>query len=108
MIHETQSVQISQQQDERNIHVIVKTMCPPVTTPMAHVPRCMSYHKAIVVITGKAHCLHDNIYVYTDIYIYIYIYIIYIYILYIYIYIYIDIYMYVCLHLYYYYCNLLN
>ena len=44
----------------------------PVTTPMAHVPRCMSYHKAIVVITGKAHCLHDNIYVYTYIYIYIY------------------------------------
>ena len=43
----------------------------PVTTPMAHVPRCMSYHKAIVVITGKAHCLHDNIYVYTYIYIYI-------------------------------------
>ena len=65
----------------------------PVTTPMAHVPRCMSYHKAIVVITGKAHCLHDNIYVYTYIYIYIYIY---------------YIYMYVCLHLYYYYCNLLN
>ena len=24
-----------------------------------HVPKCMSCHKAIVVITGKAHCFHD-------------------------------------------------
>ena len=32
-----------------------------------HVPKCMSCHKAIVVITGRAHCLHD----YTYIYIYI-------------------------------------
>ena len=27
-----------------------------------HVPKCMSCHKAIVVITGRAHCFHDNIY----------------------------------------------
>ena len=26
-----------------------------------HVPKCMSFHKAIVVITGRAHCFHDNI-----------------------------------------------
>ena len=29
-----------------------------------HVPKCMSCHKAIVVITGRAHCFHDNIYIY--------------------------------------------
>ena len=27
-----------------------------------HVPKYMSCHKAIVVITGRAHCFHDNIY----------------------------------------------
>ena len=26
------------------------------------VPKCMSYHKAIVVITGRAHCFHDCTY----------------------------------------------
>ena len=29
MIHDTQSSQTSQQQDERNIYAIMKTMCPP-------------------------------------------------------------------------------
>ena len=29
MIHDTQSAQISHKQDERNIYVIMKTMCPP-------------------------------------------------------------------------------
>ena len=28
-----------------------------------HVPKCMSCHKAIVAITGRAHCFHDNIYI---------------------------------------------
>ena len=28
-IYDTQSAEISQKQDERNIHVIMKTMCPP-------------------------------------------------------------------------------
>ena len=28
MIHDTQSAQISQKQDERNIYAIMKTMCP--------------------------------------------------------------------------------
>ena len=29
MIHNTQSAQISQKQDEGNMYVIMKTMCPP-------------------------------------------------------------------------------
>ena len=29
MIHNTQSAQISQKQDGRNIYAIIKTMCPP-------------------------------------------------------------------------------
>ena len=28
-----------------------------------HVPKCMSCHKAIVVITGRAHCFHDYMYI---------------------------------------------
>ena len=57
----------------------MKTMCPPgyhhksfvATQTVHHVPKCMSCHKAIVVITGRAHCFYDNItYI---IYIYIYI-----------------------------------
>ena len=28
-----------------------------------HVPKCMSYHKAFVMITGRAHCFHDYIYI---------------------------------------------
>ena len=55
----------------------MKTMCPPgyhhngfVATHAlghmmygsSHVPKCMSCHKAIVVITGRAHCFHDYIY----------------------------------------------
>ena len=27
------------------------------------VPKCMSYHKAILVITGRTHCFHDCIYI---------------------------------------------
>ena len=29
MIHDTQSAQISQKHDERNIYAMMKTMCPP-------------------------------------------------------------------------------
>ena len=36
------------------------------------VPKCMSCHKAIVVITGRAHCFHDYIYIYIYIYIHIF------------------------------------
>ena len=32
--------------------------------------KCMSCHKAIVVITGRAHCFHDCTYIYIYIYIY--------------------------------------
>ena len=46
----------------------MKTMCPPVyrhngfvaTHALEHMmPKCMSCHKAIVVITGRADCFHD-------------------------------------------------
>ena len=76
MIHDTQSAEISQKQDECNINVIMKTMCPPgyhhngfaATHALGHitvnhVPKCMSCHKAIVVITGRTHCFHDYIYI---------------------------------------------
>ena len=55
---------------------IMKTMCPPGyhhngfcgnsctwAHDVHHVPKCMSCHKAIVVITGRAHCFHDCIYI---------------------------------------------
>ena len=55
----------------------MKTMCPPRLSPqwfcgnsctwahdVHHVPKCMSCHKAIVVITGRAHYFHDYIYIY--------------------------------------------
>ena len=29
MIHDTQSAQISQKQEERNLYAIMKTLCPP-------------------------------------------------------------------------------
>ena len=50
----------------------METMCPPsyhhngfvaTHTLGHHVPKCMSCHKAIVVITGRAHCFHDYIYI---------------------------------------------
>ena len=50
----------------------MKTMCPPgyhhngfVAThvPKTSLPKCMSCHKAIVVITGRVHCFHDCIYI---------------------------------------------
>ena len=54
----------------------MKTMCPPgyhhngleATHTLGHMicpsmPKCMSCHKAIAVITGRAHCFHDCIYI---------------------------------------------
>ena len=51
-------------------------MCPPgyhhngleATHTLGHMicpsmPKCMSCHKAIAVITGRAHCFHDCIYI---------------------------------------------
>ena len=34
-----------------------------------HVPKWMSCYKAIVVITGRAHCFHDSIYIYTSLHV---------------------------------------
>ena len=45
------------------IYGIMKTMCPPSYHHHGFVPKCMSCHKAIVVITGRAHCFHDYIYI---------------------------------------------
>ena len=69
------------------IYAILKTMCPPgyhhnglvATRALGHmmyglrktydrtsvhyVPKCMSYHKAIVVTTERTHCFHDCIYI---------------------------------------------
>ena len=50
MIHDTQSAQISQKQDEHNIYVIMKTMCPS------------SYHHNSFVAT---HALGHMMYGYT-------------------------------------------
>ena len=37
--------------------------------PIHHVPKCMICHKAIVAIAGRAHCSHDCIYLYINIYV---------------------------------------
>ena len=86
MIHDTQSAQILQKQDYgRNIYAIMKTMCSPgyhhnnfVAThalghrtscaqyTVYHVRKCMSCHKAIVVITAMGHCFHDCTYIGRD------------------------------------------
>ena len=47
----------------------MKTMCTHALgqygyITVHHVPKCMSCHKAIVVITGRADCFHDYIYIY--------------------------------------------
>ena len=43
-----------------NNRTIVHTLCPPT---VHHVPKCMSCHKALVVITRRAHCFYDDIYI---------------------------------------------
>ena len=46
----------------------METICPPgfhhngSVATLHHVPKCMSCHKAIVVITGRANC-HDYMYI---------------------------------------------
>ena len=59
MIHDTQSAQISQKQDERNIYVIMKTMCPP-----GH------HHNGFVATHALRHMMY-GIYIYIYIYIYV-------------------------------------
>ena len=58
MIHDTQSAQISQKQDERNLYAIMKTMCPP-----------GYHHNGFVATHTWAHDVHVH-----DVYIYIYVY----------------------------------
>ena len=74
MIHDTQSAQISQKRNiyERNIYVIMKTMCPPgyhhngfVAT---HALRYMMYG---YIGVSRAGIKSNNIYIYIYIYIYI-------------------------------------
>ena len=44
-------------------HMMSGSSCTSCTSTVHHVPKCMSCHKAIVVITGRAHCFHDCIYI---------------------------------------------
>ena len=41
----------------------VATHTPGNDATVHHVPKCISCHKAIVVITGRTHCFHDCIYI---------------------------------------------
>ena len=50
----------------------MKTMCPPgyhhssfteTHATVDHVPKCMFCHRTIVVITRRAHCFHDCMYI---------------------------------------------
>ena len=63
MIHDTQSAQISQKQDQYDIYFIMRTMCPP------------GYHHNGFVATHVPKCIYTYIYI---LYIYTYIYISYI------------------------------
>ena len=40
------------------VYAIMKTMCPPCYQTVHHVTKCMSCHRAIVMITGRAHYFH--------------------------------------------------
>ena len=61
MIHDTQSAQISQKQDERNIYVIMKTMFPP-----------GYHHNGFVATHALGHMMYGSC---AQVYEYIYIYI---------------------------------
>ena len=82
MIHVSQSAEVSQKQNERNIHSFMKAICPPVITTMA---LCQLMHLGticmVIYIYRCIYILYIYVYIYINIYIYIYIY------LYIYIYI---------------------
>ena len=41
----------------------VRKYCFQTSDVKHQVPKCISCHKAIVVITGRAHCFHDYIYI---------------------------------------------
>ena len=70
VIHDTQGAQISQKQDEWNLYGIMKTMY---TLGYGHNnfvvthASCAQVHElpqSHLVITGRAHCIHDCIYIY--------------------------------------------
>ena len=44
------------------LYLIMKIMCP-LGYDVHHVPKYMSCHKAIVMITRRAHSFHDKIYI---------------------------------------------
>ena len=52
VIHDTQSAQISQKQDERNIYLSMKTMCPP-----------GYYHNGFVATHALGHMIYIYIYI---------------------------------------------
>ena len=69
MIHDTQSAQILQKQNERNIYAIMKGISPPcylLSPQWLCGNSCTSAHRMmyIMVITGRTHCFHDCIYIY--------------------------------------------
>ena len=71
MTHDTQSAQISQKQDERNIYAIMKTMCPP----GYHHNGFVATHALGHMSTSRVHVfMYRYIYVYEFIYVYMYIY----------------------------------
>ena len=53
MIHDTQSAQISQKQDERNIYFIMKTMCP-----------LGCHHNGFVATHALGHMMYGYVYIY--------------------------------------------
>ena len=90
MIHDLPSAQILQKQDGHTIYTIIKPMYPPSyhhngfmathtlgymmhSCAQVHVPKFMNCHKTIVVITKRAHCFHDCIYIFISIFKLIYI-----------------------------------
>ena len=45
------------------IYIYTLVHCYQQCVTVHHVPKCMSCHKAILVITGRTHCLHDYTYI---------------------------------------------
>ena len=113
-IHDTQSAQILQKQDEHNTYAIMKTMCPPGYYQNGCVATLALGHMMYLVLLPSYYICICIIYIYTYIYIYMYRYIdIYIYNIYIYTYIlhtYVHIYMYIhtyiCTYIYIYIYNI--
>ena len=67
MIHHTQSAQISQKQDERNLYAIMKTMCLPYyyhNDFVATHALGTQVHATHELVPWRAHCFHDCIYIY--------------------------------------------